>query len=115
MVNDLLLLGITPKKSLTIDMPEINHHLQKDFIRGVFDGDGYIGKHQFILVGNEIFLTSINKIIFNHTNQELSLTYSNNYPRLIGYRRNKIVLNWLYDNASLFLSRKNTSYLQYWA
>lgn len=114
MVNDLLQLGITPKKSLTIDMPKINHDLQKDFIRGVFDGDGYVGKHQFILVGNENFLNSINKVIFNHTTQKLSMTYSNNYPRLIGYRRNKLVLNWIYGDSLFCLSRKYTSYLQYW-
>ncbi|MGB2696251.1 MAG: LAGLIDADG family homing endonuclease [Candidatus Zixiibacteriota bacterium] len=40
--KDLLKLGITPKKSLTLRFPDVPNKYLNDFIRGYFDGDGSI-------------------------------------------------------------------------
>lgn len=40
--NDLLVLGLTPAKSLTLEMPNVPQEFLGDFIRGVFDGDGSV-------------------------------------------------------------------------
>lgn len=40
--QDLLRLGITPKKSLTIAYPDVPPDCERDFIRGLFDGDGSV-------------------------------------------------------------------------
>lgn len=40
--NDLLRLGITPRKSLTISFPNVPDNFLPHFIRGVFDGDGSV-------------------------------------------------------------------------
>ena len=47
MFDDLLKLGLTPNKSLTIRLPHIPKQYFKDFLRGYFDGDGcaHLGKH----------------------------------------------------------------------
>ena len=42
MINDLLLLGLTPNKSLDVKFPILNKDLYSHFIRGYFDGDGCI-------------------------------------------------------------------------
>lgn len=66
MYQDLLNLGLTPKKSLTITFPDnIPHKYFNDFVRGYFDGDGCItikrgtGKYgQKILKGVAVIFTS---------------------------------------------------------
>ena len=42
MFNDLLRLGMTPAKSLTLRLPHIPEAYQRDFVRGYFDGDGCV-------------------------------------------------------------------------
>lgn len=38
--DDLVRLGLTPRKSLTLKWPEVPHQFMRHFIRGVFEGDG---------------------------------------------------------------------------
>jgi len=66
--NSLLNLGITPNKSLTIADVNIPYNLMSHFIRGVFDGDGYIGGRklthiQFFISGNKPFLQQIQNVL----------------------------------------------------
>lgn len=42
MVDDIIKLGIGPRKSLTLKFPKIPKKYIHHFIRGYFDGDGYI-------------------------------------------------------------------------
>ena len=42
LMNDLLRLGLTKNKSLTIKFPSVPDDYLRDFIRGVFDGDGSV-------------------------------------------------------------------------
>lgn len=42
MVKDLLKIGLTPAKSLTIRFPQVPDEYVSSFIRGIFDGDGSI-------------------------------------------------------------------------
>ncbi len=42
MFNDLLCLGMTPNKSLTIRMPVVPKKILSHFLRGYFDGDGHV-------------------------------------------------------------------------
>src|SRR3989338_7583602 len=42
LTSDLKNLGILPRKSLTIDFPNVPEVFTADFIRGVFDGDGSV-------------------------------------------------------------------------
>jgi len=44
MYNDLLNLGITPRKSSTLTPQIVPKHLQRDYWRGCFDGDGSLFK-----------------------------------------------------------------------
>jgi len=62
--NSLIKLGITPNKSLTITQVNVPASLMSHFIRGVFDGDGWINGRkvthvQFGIAGNRPFLQQI--------------------------------------------------------
>lgn len=64
-------LGISPNKSLTIETIFVPNSLKSHFIRGVFDGDGWVGGNrvthiQFGIAGNKPFLEKIqNDLIKN--------------------------------------------------
>lgn len=45
MYNDFLKLGMSPRKSLTLEPPKINKEFFWDFILGYFDGDGCVVKN----------------------------------------------------------------------
>ncbi len=71
--NSLSNLGITPNKSLNIANINIPNHLTSHFIRGVFDGDGYLGGKkithiQFFISGNKPFLKRIQSTLINECN-----------------------------------------------
>lgn len=42
LMNDLLRLGLTKNKSLTVKFPNVPNEYLRDFVRGVFDGDGSV-------------------------------------------------------------------------
>jgi len=42
LVEDLMILGMKPRKSLDIKFPDVPTQYLRDFIRGVFDGDGCV-------------------------------------------------------------------------
>ncbi len=68
-VNSLISLGCTNKKSKTIRFPNLtSYELQLSFLKGYYDGDGTAGKnHTDIVCGSLLFLEDL-KIIFNITN-----------------------------------------------
>lgn len=66
--KDLLALGITPRKSLTLQFPKVPLEYLNDFIRGYFDGDGsiYVEKRNqavrfAIFSGSKNFLVVLKK------------------------------------------------------
>lgn len=76
--RDLIQLGCTPRKSLTLTFPfdKMDSSLYSHFIRGYFDGDGCVYSksekyiHSVSFVGTNEFLTDIQNIV----NKELGLT-----------------------------------------
>lgn len=115
--NDLLLIGLTPKKSLTISYPKINENLHCHFIRGYFDGDGCITFKQkaskktgieFSLLGTLNFLTTIQNIFKDKLNINIPISIVGNIYRLRIGNRDSInkLYNFMYNGASLYLDRK---------
>lgn len=114
MVKDLSTFGITPAKSKYVSYPKIEPIFDRHYIRGIIDGDGNINSRNFSITSNSKMLDGINEAIFKHTGHKLSSTPCNGYPRLIGYKRNKKVLNWIYENSSIHLTRKYNTFCQHW-
>jgi len=114
--QDLSNLGCVPKKSLILQFPLINKEFHKDFIRGVFDGDGcmYIGKKNkswSLYSGSELFIKEIYKILLNN-NINVKLRNQGKGYVICLYKQIEIdkIYHYLYDNAFFFLKRKKDKF-----
>lgn len=114
-VQDLLKLGVIPRKSKTMVFPRIPVHLLYHFTRGYFDGDGYVrilGNSLEIVFtsGSEGFLKTLHETLENQGIK--SKVYTKLYNSYSWYILNifnesrEIFYKRLYKNASLFLRRK---------
>lgn len=111
--------GIVPNKSLILQFPTmIDKRFHKDILRGYIDGDGTISKTECrvrfcstndfcqtakLLIENTLFINcSIeNCANYNGITKEL---------RIAGKRQCKIFLDWIYDDAELYIDRKYQIY-----
>lgn len=121
LVEDLKKLGMTDRKTYTVCFPstqQVPKQFQRDFIRGVFDGDGCITKgsmyYSSSITGNKCLLEGIEKVLIENTNIRkgyytkrhkdkddniLSMTFgSNSYSSQLYY--------FLYKNSTVHLNRK---------
>jgi hypothetical protein len=134
MCRDLINLGCTPEKSLTLKFPNkdiLDKKYYKDFIRGYFDGDGcvyfnktevyhkarkktYLQKHYNVsFVGTEDFLTSIINIL-----EENGVIPNDNFyecgqaKQFYIYGQDNIYkfYKYIYDNSSIYLKRKYNTF-----
>ena len=106
-------LNITPKKSLTLD-PKIEY--TSDFIRGYFDGDGYISSNKFnyranFTSGSKIFLEKLQKVLEENNIHSRFATHKNvpnDYYTLEIERKNdlKALYYFMYKDATVCLKRK---------
>jgi DNA-binding transcriptional regulator WhiA len=112
-VNDLKSIGCVNKKSLVLTFPDISEHLNSHFIRGYFDGDGFISDPKrsiaISIVGTKGFLESIHDIVglpkenIKHRNVRHSEEVFTNM--LSGNNARKLC-NYMYDNSTIYLQRK---------
>lgn len=137
--NDLMKLGVIPRKSLTCGFPtsdQVPDHLIRHFIRGYFDGDGSIFKIKnvwgFQFVGTKEFLEKIN-LIFDKMgipNRNLVKEKRNKEGKIFYYTvggiikyKNKykerrrpyfeLIYNYLYKDATIYLDRKKKRFDSY--
>ena len=122
MYNDLLKWNITERKSLTINPPSIQKHLQRHFWRGVIDGDGHICiNNQYLYKSLEIGLCGSNAVIrgfINYVGSVLSFntrlsTDHNIWRTRTSGKKAKQLCALLYDDAVVYLDRKMKIYEQY--
>ena len=116
MCNILLNIGVTPRKSLSIVFPKINDNLISHFIRGYFDGDGYISKPekrgcQIEIMGTLMFCESLYDILHNvgidcyirNTNRPETITRY----LVIGKKKEcEKFCNYIYNDATIYMKRK---------
>lgn len=121
--DDLNRFNVVPRKTHIYSFPEWvkNHKYVNHFIRGYFDGDGSFSSYKqknrnvaqfsFSVRGTESFLKDMYQIIDKNCNFKKinrKIQYSNGIAG-IGYSGNNIVKNisnFLYKDASLYLTRK---------
>jgi len=115
LVEDLFKLGVVYNKTENAFMPEIKVDLIPSFIRGYFDGNGYITKNvkkiqAVIVVGSSILAESMNQILSNF---EFKIDDYSTYKKLVLYKKNLTLsfYDYLYSNANIFLDRKMNRYL----
>ena len=128
MVKDLINNGCLEHKTYELYYPtekQVPKHLIKHFIRGYFDGDGSIsdqfnqGKYYKIGInfqGTKEFLEGL-KIELNKPNLKLLQRHPerdvNNYSlHICGNVQICKIMDWLYEDATIYLKRKHDKYLQ---
>lgn len=123
--DSLINLGVVPNKSLILEFPEIKEDLLHHFIRGVFDGDGsvYQGKikTQFTLTitSTDSFCNTLKCIIEKFVGINCHIYDASNHNGITkvftisGRNQVKKFMDWMYNDADLFLQRKYDRYLNY--
>lgn len=118
MVQDLIKLGINPKKSLTIKFPNIPNIYVSHFIRGYFDGDGSIYNKQHniyqvdIITGSKSFILSIKDRLekFTNVNSQKIHKHKTSNAYFLRYQSRKdieSIFKYFYDEYTI----KNKLYL----
>lgn len=134
MANSLRKIGLYPNKSLTLnDIPNIPECLLRHFIRGYFDGDGSIilskncsyhkvagvikkyeyPSYTFMILGTKGFIQKI-VIIMNLGHYIITNTKTEEIKclRVCAKRDAQYLYNYLYDNSTIYLERKNSKWLE---
>lgn len=123
MTDDLIKLGCVPNKTLKITFPsekQVPEHLQRHFIRGVFDGDGCISLVKendknvyhidFQILGTENLVNNIGKILLNEqvVSKEPKITKIKSIYkiRITGVCNALKVMDYLYKGSTIYLQRK---------
>lgn len=126
--NTLNGLGCTPRKSLTLQFPNLSLFKHKEdilhFIRGYVDGDGCLTVYKdndkyrtrLSLIGTESFLSSINKLFKNkgYLRSKNTDNYKNNAFELkFSDVPSRKLARYLYENATIYLKRKYDKFLDF--
>ena len=130
LILDLVKLGCTPRKSLTLKYPLgfIPKHLERHFIRGYFDGDGSVNtynvkecvrpKINLSILGTEHFLNNMQEVFL----RELEVTQGNLYSNetrgeVLEYKKAwkqaMEILHYIYDDSNIYLDRKYSIFKEY--
>ena len=109
--NSLLQLGLFPQKSGHEKYIYTNY--DKDFIRGIVDGDGYIRQDltEIGIVGSYELLATIQEKFFHYLKVKPNKIMVHGTIFRISYRSKQAVysiIEWLYENAEVSLERKQT-------
>lgn len=122
MSNQLSLLGMVPNKSLVLEFPQwMNVELYSHFIRGYFDGDGYVSKNynnaKLTIIGTKFFCEKVKDILYKDIgiNACIYLCHKNESTttrtlQISGRNQIKKFLDYIYNNANLYLDRKYNIY-----
>ena len=123
--NDLIKLGITPRKSKTIILPDVSLEFMAYFLRGYLDGDGCINvydRKQRLSVtftsGSKLFLEELSKIIGGPLlNIKIHNVFRNNNAFQLKYSTREAVplLKYIYSDTAdrLYLERKYSEFLNF--
>jgi hypothetical protein len=119
--NDLISKGVVPMKSYIDSIDIFNYipdNLLNHFVRGYFDGDGWISKiksekwgesYKIGFVGQFKFIEKIKNILIRQVNmKDKKINQSNGCVtmEIRGRKQIKSVVTWLYKNSSIYLERK---------
>jgi DNA-binding CsgD family transcriptional regulator len=126
LADQLIALGCIPNKSLTLTFPHssiIPEAQLPHFIRGVFDGDGSISikKNKYLnisITSSEDFIQPLRKYLLNHLNIDTKHYFRYSHTNTVQMMITatpcaKKFLNWLYQDANYYLTRKFEQWQEY--
>ena len=113
--DDLIKIGLYPRKSLNIKFPNIQEELIRHFVRGFFDGDGgvynYKNKTSITFVSGEFFLQELQELLIKYINvskTKISKNSKSDAYYLCFSSKNDVYnfYKWIYDDATIYIDRK---------
>ena len=119
-------IGVHQNKSLMLEYPNfLREDLHSHFIRGYFDGDGSVVKNNktgsvlITITSTQTFCESCLDILRRFTNVGGGIYDASNHNGItkvlsICGNQCKDVLDWLYQDATMYIERKHDRYLQYY-
>jgi hypothetical protein len=118
LIQSLVNLGITPRKSHTLLYPFIDESYNSSFIRGIFDGDGCLSvsmcnnnpSYTVTIAGSENIIDKINE--FSPIKGSKSFRDGIYLFRIYGNLHIIKFMNWLYGIEGFKLNRKYNKYLE---
>lgn len=120
MVQDLITHGITPNKSKTLKIKNSFQGFERDFLRGVWDGDGSIGVRRFkVCTASAAFSEQLQEMIERISNIKLPIkidTLESGEPLYVipGYIKDSAAIQAIYGETELALQRKLKLYKTHW-
>jgi hypothetical protein len=112
-VNDLQLLGCVKRKSLILQFPTydtIPKNVFNHFLRGYFDGDGYISltRNTFQISSSNSFCDELQKFLNSELGIKSHIIKKKNHSDIQVYNKNnlKIIYDYLYNNSEFYIKRK---------
>lgn len=130
MCNRLSEIGVVPNKSLLLEFSSaIPKEYYSDYVRGVFDGDGTFGVHNIEKYNGTITVSITSTYmfcsylqIFLHDNMGITskIVESSNHNgithdiRISTKSDTKKFLDWIYQDAILYLQRKHDIYVNHY-
>ena len=113
--------GVVPRKTHILTFPDfLREDLYRHFIRGVLDGDGcihkrakYNGWSNVDICGTKEFCTGLKNYIEKTLNIHCSVINSGHTYKAVvgGTHKAEKYLDWLYEDAELYMERKHQIYL----
>lgn len=121
--QDLIHHGIIPRKSLILKFPTtVPKHLIFHFIRGYFDGDGYIGtegkgirelkKYRITILSTKHFLNSLTNYLSSNIKWKIYKTGKIYRLCIRGNNQVRNFCQFIYQNSTIYLDRKYRKYLE---
>ncbi len=120
--RDLIKLGLTPRKSLSMIFPKVPQKYFGQFLKGYFDGDGclYVKKPGILRLifscGSLKFLKSLTANLNKYLGIKIQPIFYNSYSYQLRYYKNDTlkILNYMYKNQNKpYLKRKYQIYKQF--
>ena len=121
--------GMVPNKSLIAELPVLPTNLVRHFIRGLFDGDGsvyrnkYKGRnsyqHTLTITSTLSMCEKLVEIVEREVKINCHIYDASNHNgitkvfNISGKNQIKKFMDWMYQDADLFLQRKYDRYLEY--
>lgn len=112
--------GVVPNKSKITKLPILTNKMYRHFIRGLFDGDGSLSYSQdknykryiFSIVGTYELMDGVKKIVKKECNIDLGIGKMKTINRVYKKGNKQIIslLNWLYQDSTVYLERKFEKY-----
>ena len=127
MANKLIERGMVKNKSLVLEFPKwLSSDLYCHFIRGYFDGDGYVSKDYYnaklSIVGTKNFCENIQDILREclDINASIYLCHNNKETttrtlQISGRNQIRKFLDYIYNDANLYIQRKYDVYQSLYA